>query len=67
MLDFERRGCDLRYTITIGSRYWRDKLGLRKNLKLMYGMISTFSAIYLHCGQNITSGRDENSGEMPHF
>ena len=30
-------------------------------------MISTFLAVYLHCGRNITSGRDGNSGEMQHF
>ena len=30
-------------------------------------MISTFLAVYLHCGRNITSGRDGNSGEMQLF
>ena len=30
-------------------------------------MISTFLAVYLLCGRNITSGGDGNSGEMQHF
>ena len=70
MLDFERGGCDFRYTIIIsfesskGTGTGETNGILEQILNYSWYMFPTFLAIYLHCGRNITCGGDGNSGKM---